>query len=119
MAVPILTRRLPAPARQARPQGPPRSPKDRLADVLAAAAGVWAAAALVFAVLLALAVTVALVLVAGLAIAGAASYHEPRVRLGASSTGEFRKARHVVDMSLVRAKVRDEMTTNSRYSNTF
>jgi hypothetical protein len=69
VAVPILTRRLPAPARQARPQGPPRSPRDRLPDVLAAAAGVWAAAALVLAVLLALAVTAAFVLLVGFALA--------------------------------------------------
>ena len=71
------------------------------------------------AVLLALTVTVALVLVAGLAIADAASHHEPRMRLGASSTGELRKARNVVDMSLVLAKARDKVTTNSSHWNTF
>jgi uncharacterized membrane protein YgcG len=80
------------PARRAWPPGPPRSPRDRLLDVLAAAAGAWAAVALVLAVLLALAVTVALVLVAGLAVADAASYHEPQARLGAGSTGGVRNA---------------------------
>ncbi len=44
------------------------------------------------AVLLALAVTVAFVLVAGLAIADAASYHEPQGRAGAGSTGGVRNA---------------------------
>jgi hypothetical protein len=61
-------------------------------DVLAAAAAAWAAAALVLAVLLALAVTAALVLVTGLAVADAASYHEPQVRLGAGSAGGARNA---------------------------
>ena len=45
---------------------------DRLLDLLAAAAGIWAAAALVVAVLVALAVTLAFILVVGLAAASAA-----------------------------------------------
>ncbi len=45
---------------------------DRLLDLLAAAAGIWAAAALVVAVLVALAVTLAFILVVGLAVASAA-----------------------------------------------
>jgi hypothetical protein len=76
------------PARQVRPQAQPRTLKDRLPDALAAAAGIWAAAALLLAVLIALAVTVAFILAVGLAVADAASYHEPRVRLGTGSTGE-------------------------------
>ncbi len=58
--------------RQARRPGPPRSRADRLLDLLAAAAGIWAAAALVLAVLVALAVTLAFILVMGLAVASAA-----------------------------------------------
>ena len=114
MAVPILTRRLPAPARQARPQGQPRSPKDRLLDVLAAAAGVWAAVALLLAVLVALAVTLAFILVIGVAVASAAprvaaapvipsaamqrvprartGYQEPQATAGAGSAGGVRNA---------------------------
>jgi hypothetical protein len=40
----------------------------------------------------ALAVTVAFILVAGLAVAAAASCHEPQARLGEGSTGGVRKA---------------------------
>jgi hypothetical protein len=52
LAVPVLTGRPPAPAGQAG-----RPAYDRLLDLMAAAAGIWAAVALVLAVLLALAVT--------------------------------------------------------------
>ena len=61
-AVPVLTRR--PPAGQAR-----RTACDRLLDLLAAAAGIWAAVALVLAVLLALAVTAAFVLLVWFAVA--------------------------------------------------
>jgi hypothetical protein len=61
-------------ARQVWPQARTRTRalKDRLPDALAAAAGIWAAAALVLAVLIALAVTVAFILAVGLAVASAA-----------------------------------------------
>jgi hypothetical protein len=61
-AVPVLTRR--PPAGQAR-----RTACDRLLDLLAAAAGIWAGVALVLAVLLALAVTAAFVLLVWFAFA--------------------------------------------------
>lgn len=59
-----MTRRSPGPAGQAR-----RTACDRLLDLLAAAAGIWAAVALVLAVLLALAVTAAFVLLVWFAFA--------------------------------------------------
>ncbi len=89
---------------------------------MAAAAAVWAAAALVLAVLLALAVTVALVLVAGLAVADAASYHEPQVRPGAGSAEGARNAaapsRSSASSGAGRRGSGLRMATNCNYSNT-
>jgi hypothetical protein len=70
LAVPVLTRP-PAPAEQAR-RDASRSWRDRLLGLLVAVAGIWAAVALVLAVLVALAVTLAFILVIGLAVASAA-----------------------------------------------
>jgi hypothetical protein len=72
-----------------------RARPGRLPDLLAAAAGVWAAAALVLAVLVALAVVLALVLAAWLAVADAAprpGYQEPQATAGAGRSGGIRKA---------------------------
>src|SRR6266849_6219567 len=72
LAFPILIRRPPPAVRQARQPGGSRSAGDRLLGFLAAAAGIWAAVALVLAILLALVVTLAVIGVFGLAVASAA-----------------------------------------------
>jgi hypothetical protein len=117
VAVPILIRRLPGPARRKGRPAPPLPGSDRVLDLLAAAAAAWTAVALVLAVLVALAVAVAVVLVAGLTIAdaapsatapapgfpgsrpaagsrlpSAAGYHEPQATPGAGRSGGVRKA---------------------------
>ena len=60
---------VPVPIRRPPPREARRTASDRLLDLLAAAAGIWAAAALVLAVLLALAVTAAFVLLVWFAFA--------------------------------------------------